>query len=97
LPDFQVRKRRLSVRKRLPCKAVQTPRQLTRRAEQTEKRYGGAFASEKMKITPSLSLDRHDVSRKGARARDHLLVTGVNPVSEFLDDLLNYDRVPIGR
>ena len=26
------------------------------------------------------------------RARDHLLVTGVKPVSEFLDDLVNNDN-----
>jgi superfamily I DNA/RNA helicase len=33
--------------------------------------------------------ERHLLYVACTRARDHLLVTGVNPASEFLDDLLN--------
>jgi ATP-dependent exoDNAse (exonuclease V) beta subunit len=33
--------------------------------------------------------ERHPLYVACTRARDHLLVTGVNPASEFLDDLLN--------
>ena len=32
--------------------------------------------------------ERHLLYVAGTRARDHLLVTGVKPASEFLDDLM---------
>ena len=36
--------------------------------------------------------ERHLLYVACTRARDHLLVTGVEPVSEFLDDLMKDDR-----
>jgi ATP-dependent exoDNAse (exonuclease V) beta subunit len=36
--------------------------------------------------------ERHLLYVACTRARDHLLVTGVEPVSEFLDDLLEDPR-----
>jgi superfamily I DNA/RNA helicase len=41
--------------------------------------------------------ERHLLYVACTRARDHLLVTSVKPASEFLDDLLNWGRVSIGR
>lgn len=37
--------------------------------------------------------ERHLLYVACTRARDHLLITGVSPVSEFLDDLLNAKAV----
>src|SRR5262249_54593896 len=36
--------------------------------------------------------ERHLLYVACTRARDHLLVTGVEPASEFLDDFMNYDQ-----
>ena len=38
--------------------------------------------------------ERHLLYVACTRARDHLLVTGVDPVSEFLDDFVKGDGVP---
>ncbi len=35
--------------------------------------------------------ERHLLYVACTRARDHLLVTGVNPASEFLDDLIEHE------
>ena len=36
--------------------------------------------------------ERHLLYVACTRARDHLLVTGVNPASEFLDDLIDPEQ-----
>jgi ATP-dependent exoDNAse (exonuclease V) beta subunit len=38
--------------------------------------------------------ERHLLYVACTRARDHLLVTGVDPVSEFLEDFLKGDQKP---
>jgi superfamily I DNA/RNA helicase len=49
---------------------------------------------------PSQEVDdteRHLLYVACMRARDHLLITGVDPVSEFLDDFAKGDRVAPAR